>query len=69
MDSTEYRAELAALGLSQRGFAKYCGADERTSHRWASGQQTIPLWVPVMLRLMRLETTAGGSRVEALRAE
>jgi transcriptional regulator with XRE-family HTH domain len=50
--AAEFRAGLAALGMTQRGFAAFTGSNERTVRRWASGEQDIPPWVPVMLRLM-----------------
>jgi DNA-binding transcriptional regulator YiaG len=46
----EFRAALAALGFSQRGFAAYTGSNERSVRRWALGEQDIPPWVPVLLR-------------------
>lgn len=40
MTNEEYRAEIAALGLSQVGAAKVLGIGERTSRRYAS--QGVP---------------------------
>jgi DNA-binding transcriptional regulator YiaG len=48
----QLRAALASLDMTQRGFARYCGANERTVRRWLEDEQDIPPWVPVMLRLM-----------------
>jgi DNA-binding transcriptional regulator YiaG len=53
MTTTEFRAALATLGYSLRGFAAYVGANERTVRRWALGEQDIPAWVPVLLGLMQ----------------
>ena len=61
MTSTDFRRRIAALGYSQRGFASYVGANERTVRRWAEGEQDIPQWVSVMLDLM--ETVAKTVRV------
>lgn len=52
MTSSEFRQSLAALQMTQRGFATYTGSNERTVRRWALGEQDIPSWVPVMLNLM-----------------
>lgn len=52
MTPTEFRAALERLKMSQRGFASYTGSNERTVRRWALGEQDVPLWVPVMLKLM-----------------
>jgi hypothetical protein len=42
MDSTTYRAAIAALGLSQGGAARVLGVDARTSRRWALGEVPVP---------------------------
>jgi DNA-binding transcriptional regulator YiaG len=52
MTAGDFRAALARLNYGQRGFAEYVGANERTVRRWASGEQDIPQWVPVILDLM-----------------
>jgi len=52
MTADEFREAIAALGQSQRGFAAYTGSNERTVRRWALGEQDIPPWVPVLIRLL-----------------
>ena len=52
MTPTDFCRRIAALGYSQRGFAAYVGANERTVRRWALGEQDIPPWVDTMLDLM-----------------
>lgn len=52
MTAHEFRAALARLGYTQRAFARFVQANERTIRRWAEGSQDIPGWVPVMLGLM-----------------
>lgn len=52
MNSTDYRAALASLGLSQAGAAKLLGVNERTSRRWAIGELVIPVPVGRWLRFM-----------------
>ena len=42
MDSTDYRAAIARLGLSQGGAARLVGVDARTSRRWALGEVPVP---------------------------
>jgi hypothetical protein len=56
MTAAEFRTALDRLGQTQRGFAEFVGANERTVRRWATGEQDIPRWVAVMLGLME---TAG----------
>jgi DNA-binding transcriptional regulator YiaG len=50
--ASAFRRRLAALGLSQRGFARHVGANERTVRRWIAGEQDIPPWVALVLDLM-----------------
>lgn len=49
MTPTEYRAAIAALGLSQGGAARALGVDARTSRRWALGEQEPPIPVQRLL--------------------
>ena len=56
MTAEEFRLRITALGHTQRGFADYVGANERTVRRWAEGEQDIPRWVSVMLDLMERVT-------------
>lgn len=51
MTPNEFVAALRELKLSQNGFAKFTGTNDRTVRRWAHGQQDIPQWVRVMLEL------------------
>ena len=50
----DFRNDLKAAGMSLQGFARYTGANERTVRRWATGDQDIPPWVPVMLTLLAM---------------
>lgn len=43
--TTTFRAGLEASGLSQRGFAKRIGIDERLVRDYLSGARAVPLWV------------------------
>lgn len=52
MNSTDYRAALASLGLTIVSAAKFLGVDERTSRRWAAGEWDIP--EPVAMFLLYL---------------
>jgi DNA-binding transcriptional regulator YiaG len=52
MTPTELRAALSGLGHSQVSFAKLIGASDRTVRRWATGEQNVPAWVPLLLRLL-----------------
>jgi DNA-binding transcriptional regulator YiaG len=57
MTAPDFRRRIAALGYSQRGFATYVGANERTVRRWVEGEQDIPHWVSVMLDLMEQQSS------------
>jgi DNA-binding transcriptional regulator YiaG len=48
----QYRAAIEKLGLSQQGAARFLGAGERTSRRWALGEARVPESVALLLRLM-----------------
>lgn len=52
MTPADYRTTLSALGLSQVGAARLFGVAERTSRRWALGEQPVPRAVAIALRLM-----------------
>lgn len=52
MTANEYREALAALGLSQVGAARLLAVNERTSRRWADGEQDVPRAVEIALKLM-----------------
>lgn len=52
MTLEEYRAAIAALGLSQVAAARLLGVDPRTSRKWATGERDIPEPAARMLRLM-----------------
>jgi transcriptional regulator with XRE-family HTH domain len=63
MTSNQFRAALKRLGLSQRGFAKLVGYDERTSRKWALDEAAVPACIGILLRLM----LAGKVTVEDVR--
>lgn len=62
MTAPEFCRRIAALGHSQRGFARLVHANERTVRRWAEGEQDIPGWVAVMLTLMEQGAKATNAR-------
>lgn len=51
MTAKQYRAAIAALGLSQVGAARFLGVGDRTSRRWAAGDE-IPEVVELLLDMM-----------------
>lgn len=51
MTRNQYRAALAALGLSQAGAAEFLGISIRSSHGYANGEP-IPEPTAKLLRLM-----------------
>lgn len=48
----QLRRALRYLDITQRGFAVYTGANERTVRRWCDGDLDVPPWVARMLELM-----------------
>ena len=52
MTPDEFRAALAALGLSQVAAAKALESDERSVRRWIAGDRKVPGPVRVALRCM-----------------
>ncbi len=51
MTPAQYRAAIAALGLTQAGAAEFLGISLRTSHGYANGEP-IPVAVEKLFRLM-----------------
>jgi len=51
MTKDDYRAALVVFDLSQVAAAKFFRVNERTSRRWASGQQDV---APITERQIRL---------------
>ena len=60
MTADEFRAAIAALGLSQVDAATALEVDARTVRRWALGERVIPGPVRVALRCMAA-LRAGGA--------
>lgn len=56
MTPSEYRAALAALGLTQAGAAELIGVNPRTSRRWALGESPIPQAVARLMAMMQADT-------------
>ncbi len=54
MDHQQYRAALAALGLSQVDAARLLGVNARTSRHWALGERGVPPPVAILLRVWQL---------------
>lgn len=52
MTPTAFLFALAANGLTQREFARFCGLHWNSVAKWVAGTRPIPGWVPVMLGLM-----------------
>lgn len=64
MTPAEFNEGLAALGISQRGFARASSSGERTVRGWALGERAIPGPIEVLLWAMRRDPTL----LDALRA-
>ena len=59
MTKDDYRAAIAAIGLTPTSAARFFRVNERLARRWASGELPIPYSVELSLRLMiQLELTA-----------
>lgn len=54
MNPAEIRARLAALGMTQSGFARMAGCSARQVRRWASGEAEMPHWAALILLLLEL---------------
>ena len=52
MTPDDYKEALRRLDLSQAGAARLFRVNDRTSRRWASGEQEVPKAVEIALRLM-----------------
>lgn len=52
MTPNQYRAAIAALGLSQVRAAKFLGIAERTSRSYALGEFPVPRVVAMLLSIM-----------------
>lgn len=58
MSKTEYRAKLTELGLTQVAAAQFLDFSDRTSRRYASGEDEVPYLIARFLRLVaRLKMT------------
>jgi DNA-binding transcriptional regulator YiaG len=60
VSADEFRAAIAALGMSQRQAAAALEVDERTARKWALGERAIPGPVRVALRCMAAIRDAAG---------
>jgi DNA-binding transcriptional regulator YiaG len=52
MTAEQFRAALAALGMTQAAFARLALVDARTVRRWALGERDVPGPVIALLRLL-----------------
>jgi hypothetical protein len=63
MTPKRYAEVIEKLGLSQVGAAKFLDYDPRTSRRWISGEQEVPMVVAMLLELM-VKTKSKPPKVE-----
>ena len=54
MTPTEFRRHLAALELTQGGFARLAGCTDRQVRRWAAGDAEMPQWAILIVLLLGL---------------
>lgn len=52
MTAEQYCKAIERIGLSQVGAARFFHVNERTSRRWASGEQPVPRVIEIILWLM-----------------
>lgn len=52
MNPSDYRAALAALGLTQAAFGRLLALDKATPNRWATGAVPVPRSVALLLQLL-----------------
>lgn len=52
MTPQEYRATIAALGLTQVGAARFLGVNDRTSRRWIAGERAVDEPIARFLRYL-----------------
>ena len=52
MTHTEYRAAIAALGLSQLGAGRFLGVSPRRAQSWALGERPVPVSIAMLLQIM-----------------
>lgn len=64
MTPDEYREAIERLGLSQVGAARLLGVNDRTSRRWASGEQDV---TPPAERFLRYLIATGRSGEYAMK--
>ncbi|WP_237482586.1 helix-turn-helix domain-containing protein [Lichenibacterium dinghuense] len=65
MNADEYRATLAALGLSQQASAQLLGVDSRTAQRWALAERNVPRPAARFLRYL-VRVGADPAKVQAM---
>lgn len=65
MTGNEFHKTLDMLGLPHRSFARIFGVNPKTVERWLAGQQDIPPWVRIALRLLSLRGALVEARQEA----
>lgn len=66
MDAGEFRADLQGIGMGYLAFSRIFGQDERRVRKWMAGQEDIPVWIPVVLEI--LKTTPGAIAAARLAA-
>lgn len=49
MSPNDYRAALAAIGLTQARLARILGSDKATTNRWSTGFRRVPRSIELLL--------------------
>ena len=58
MTARQLRNALRKAGMTQVGFAKMIGVNDRTVRRWISGELPVPTYVAVILEGRRVAQVA-----------
>jgi DNA-binding transcriptional regulator YiaG len=58
MTSSQFTKALTRLGLTQQGFARVIGVNERTVRNWTGGRSDVPDCIAMLLNLM-IDTKRG----------
>ncbi len=65
MTAGELSDALRESAMSPKTFCRLFGTNTRTMERWLCDEQPVPIWVPIVMQLLR---TAGGAHGALRRA-
>lgn len=65
MTAEEFRTALQSIDMPPLAFGRICGFEEKRIRQWMTGEQDIPIWVPVFVSVL---TNVPGALYEARQA-